>query len=250
MRCGAAVSRIGPETALGRALRWPLAPLRRARVRVLLGPLSGMRWMAAAGIHSCWLGTYEHAKQTMFLAHLAPGSVVYDVGAHAGYYTLLAASRVAPGGRVYAFEPVSENLAYLRHHLRLNRVTNASVVPAAVANSCGSASFRAGTTSSTGHLAEDGQLQVSTVGLDEMARAGLIEAPSLVKIDVEGAEESVLAGAVELLQSARPTVFVATHGRSADRACCELLGSLQYDIEVFAADPGGDNRELLARPRR
>lgn len=250
MRCSVAVSRIGAETALGRALRWPLAPLRRMRVRVLLGPLSGMRWMAAAGIHSCWLGTYEHTKQTMFLAHLAAGSVVYDVGAHAGYYTLLAASRVAPSGRVYAFEPASENLAYLRQHLRLNRITNASVVPAAVASSCGSARFRTGTTSSTGHLAEDGQLQVSTVGLDEMARAGLIEAPSLVKIDVEGAEESVLAGAAELLESARPIVFVATHGRSADRACCELLDSLQYDVEVFAADPGGKNRELLARPRR
>ena len=52
---------------------------------------------------------------------ITPGAVVYDIGAHVSFYTLLAARLVSPGGKVVAFEPVPQNIYYLKEHLRLNR---------------------------------------------------------------------------------------------------------------------------------
>ena len=64
-----------------------------------------------------------------------------DVGANVGYYTLIAARRVGPQGRVIAFEPVPRNVAFLHRHLALNRVTNVTILPVACAERQGVEDF-------------------------------------------------------------------------------------------------------------
>jgi hypothetical protein len=107
-------SAIPRHAVAGRALRLPLRLIPRSLVvPILQGPLRGARWIVGSATHGCWLGCYERAKQQGFVRILAPGQVVYDLGANVGFYTLLAARRVGPTGEVHAFEPGAENLEFV-----------------------------------------------------------------------------------------------------------------------------------------
>jgi FkbM family methyltransferase len=66
------------------------------------------------------------------LGLLRPGSVVFDVGAHQGCYSLCFASWVGPRGHVYSFEPFPQNADLIRYNAQLNRAQNITVVEAAV----------------------------------------------------------------------------------------------------------------------
>ena len=110
-----------------------------AKMRILGGPLRGKRWIAGSSNHSCWIGSYEHTKQKAFAAVVQPGDVVYDLGANVGFYSLLASVLVGPKGRVLSFEPLAENLVFLRKHITLNQTTNWSAYEVAVGASDGTA---------------------------------------------------------------------------------------------------------------
>ena len=113
------------ETRLGRLLRLPLRLLPAgAVVPILSGPLRGRRWVVGAGPHGYWLGTYEADKQRLLQTLLREGDCFFDVGANVGFFTLLASALVGRSGRVVAFEPLPQNLAFLRRHLLLNRPHN------------------------------------------------------------------------------------------------------------------------------
>lgn len=86
---------------------------REAQVRILRGPLGGRKWIVGAGPNSCWIGTYEVACLCALANAVTNGNVVCDIGANVGIYTLVASLRVGPHGKVYAFEPLEQNLTYL-----------------------------------------------------------------------------------------------------------------------------------------
>ena len=69
---------------------------------------------------------------------------VFDIGAHAGYYTLIASKLVGGSGHVVAFEPAPRNLRYLRRHLSLNHVSNVTVLEVAVSDRAGVGRFDVG----------------------------------------------------------------------------------------------------------
>jgi FkbM family methyltransferase len=234
---------------LGRVLRLPLALIpARARLPVLQGLLRGAWWTVGASTHGCWLGSYEHAQQLAFAALVRPGDTVFDVGAHAGFYTLLAARLVGSRGRVVAFEPMPENLRYLRHHLAMNRVTGVRVVAAAVAAAAGRQRIARGPTGSMWHLHEDGGHEVTTVALDPLLRAGELPLPAVIKMDIEGAEVAALAGATWLLREHPPRFMLSTHGHAAHVACCSVLREAGYDLRPVGDLPLERARELVALP--
>ena len=197
---------------------------------ILQGALRGKKWIVGAGTHGCWLGSYEYNKRILFEKAVQPGMTVFDIGAHAGFYSLLASVLVGPGGRVVAFEPLPRNIKFLMEHLRLNRVHNVQVVEAAVADVDGVAPFDTGIGSSFGHLANQGQLEVRTVTLDSMIDRGRIPAPHVIKIDVEGAEYRLLTGAANTLNEHHPVLFLATHGKDQHGDCLGLLHECGYVI--------------------
>lgn len=219
-----------PGSWLGRVLRWPLrlAPRGRA-VPVLIGPARGLRWVVGVGLHGCWLGTYEWRKQARFAAAVTPGAVVYDIGANTGFYTLLAARRAGAGGVIHAFEPNPRNLAPLREHVRLNRPCPVTVHALALSDRAGALAFE-DTGSFTGRLAQQGDLKVRAVPLDHLVNVERLAPPTLLKIDVEGAELSVLQGARDTLAQHRPMIFLATHGREIQAACRQLLADWGYRL--------------------
>ena len=226
------ISGISDKSLAGKALRFPLRLIPSDMVLpILQGKLRGFKWIVGSSNHGCWLGSYEHQKRKAFEKWVAEGSVVFDIGANAGFYTLLASVLVGPQGKVFAFEPLPRNLVYLKEHLRINGIKNVSVIEAAVADCAGIAHFDAGPNPSMGHLAADGCLTVRTLSLDEMVRSGELPPPDYMKIDVEGAEASVLLGAKSVLAALHPTIFLATHSKELHSTCCEVLRSLGYTVE-------------------
>ena len=160
-------------------------------------------------------GGYEPEKMHLAASLLHPGDVAFDIGANVGIYTLLFSDVVGPTGRVVAFEPSPGNVGYLRRALSLNVVTNVSVIAAAVSRASGKTMFDLGADSSTGRISPQGALEIDTIGLDDfVARENC--RPSLIKIDVEGAEVEVLEGASTTLRNFTPSLLIATTFRGAE----------------------------------
>lgn len=156
---------------------------------------------------------------TKFLIHaIKPGSVVFDIGAQFGFYSLLAAELAGPRGTVFSFEPCPIALPLLRRNT-VGR-GNIQVVPGAVASRDGHLDlhYENGrhlglSTTNPGNLREAGfggvhtftKSSVPTVNLDRFCRdQGLV--PDVIKIDIEGGEADALLSARELLASMNPII--------------------------------------------
>lgn len=220
---------------------------RNAILPILQGRLRGKKWIAGSGNHGYWLGTYELRKRSVFESAVNSGSVVFDIGAHVGFYTLLSSVLVGDRGEVFAFEPAQRNLFYLKEHLRLNSVTNATVIEAAVSNRSEEVSFEQeqGNTF-TGRITSSGNSRITAVALDEFIRNERIPIPDYIKIDVEGAELQVLSGARRTLEENHPTLFLATHGSDVHKECCNLLRRLGYQLQPLDGESLDQSEEVLA----
>ena len=88
----------------------------RLRFPILAGPLRGRWWLPATRgkLLRIYLGTYEREQTALFRELIRPGHTVLDVGAHVGYYTVLASALAGPRGAVWAFEPNPANAGCLR----------------------------------------------------------------------------------------------------------------------------------------
>src|SRR4030095_2325560 len=79
-------------------------------VRIARGYAAGMNWRRHHRyVNGYWTGLYEMDLQRAIARELAAGNVFYDVGANAGFFTVLAAKVVGSTGRVFSFEPVESN---------------------------------------------------------------------------------------------------------------------------------------------
>ncbi len=244
------LSGISRETLRGKLLRAPLRLIPRAAILpILQGPLRGKKWVVGSGVHGCWLGSYEYDKQRLFQKMVRPGDVVYDVGANAGFYTLLASVLVGKNGYVYAFEPLPGNLIHLRKHLEINRIENCSLIDAAVSSVNGEAMFDPSVDRCMAHLSASGNVRVRTVALDTLVSRKEIRPPDFMKIDIEGAEYDCLQGCIEIIRTARPVIFLATHGQEIHDLCLKFLDGLNYQVEPLDERPVSSSEELIARPR-
>jgi FkbM family methyltransferase len=203
--------------------------------------------------------TWNPAEYEALRAAAAPGTVALDVGANVGGYALLLGQWVRPGGRVYAFEPAPDAFDGLARHVRLNELDDVVVpVRAAAAATTGTGRLAADGISGANRLAGEGDT-VPTVTLDDFcAREGI--RPTVIKIDVEGAELEVLRGARETIRAAgpglvllvemHPTVWRET-GLSRHELEAELaLQGLRAEPLRPVADPWALEGECLRLVRR
>lgn len=219
------------------------------RLPILAGPLRGAWWLPGSPgkVARVLLGSYEPEQTALFRECLQRGDTLLDVGAHAGYYSLLSARLVGERGSVWSFEPNPGNCAWLRRHVEVNDLRNVRVHEVAVSDRAGSARFAFGRGSGTGRLAADGAVEVRTVTLDEFCTEREIR-PTAIKIDVEGGELGVLSGARRLLREVRPVVFLSTHGPDVHRACLAMLETLGYASTPVNAADLATATEILAVP--
>jgi FkbM family methyltransferase len=237
-----------PRSAiLGKIIRLPLRLIPENQpVPILQGKLRGKLWIAGSHNHGCWLGSYELTKQELFCSMVKPGSVIFDIGANVGFYSLLASVLTGSTGHVFAFEPLPRNLSLLRRHIALNKSDNITVIDAAVARESGSTRFMNGNPASSG-ICENGELTVRTVALDDinLPKPARVD---LLKIDVEGAELSVLQGGRRLIKAYKPAILLATHGTKVQRDCREFLADLNYRVGSVNGSPVERTDELIAKP--
>ncbi len=141
-----------------------------------------------------------------FAADLRPDDVVWDVGANVGVFSVVAATRCATGS-VHAFEPIPENVARLDENLALNGV-DADVRRLALASEAGESQIRVSTHAGTGayglfdNSATRRTVPVETVQGDDLVSTDC-PAPTVLKVDVQGAELDVLRGLTDSLSGCR-----------------------------------------------
>lgn len=219
------------------------------RLPIMGRPLRGYWWLPSSRgkVLRVLRGTYEPEQTAHFVRWIGPGATVIDVGAHVGYYTLLASMLAGDTGSVWAFEPEPTNAAFLRQHMYLNHCRNVHVEEVAVSNSSGRARFVCGKGSGTGHLDQSGDMEVRTVRLADFCVAHGVR-PTALKIDVEGAETEVLEGARDLIRSSRPVIFLSTHGPALHRQCLSWLRDDGYRVHPILGGDIDGATEVLALP--
>lgn len=157
---------------------------------------------------------YEPEFFAAFVAAIKSDTVVLDVGANQGLYSI-AAARL--GARVTAFEPAPPALDILRRMVRINdAVGRVTVVPAIVGDKHGclspfhAAETAVGWASAAYQPPGTRRIHAPTVTLDGYCSEHSLT-PGVVKIDVEGYELEVLRGMERLLREARPVILCALH---------------------------------------
>jgi FkbM family methyltransferase len=233
------------------------ALLKNTPVPVLSGPLLGWKWLPPSGNHAYWLGKHERTYVSAFASCIQPGDTVFDIGAQAGYFSLVAARLVGSQGRVVAFEPFPKNIDFIKAHCQLNSCDNISLLDVAVGGSKGTRTFQSAN-ALMGHIVEstsatssasdtEGALSVNVVTLDELPAGYQTLRPNVMKIDTEGMEYWVLQGGKTLIENCRPILFIATHGGINQKRTLQLLEDWNYEV-VMIGNGSSKNADYIARP--
>jgi FkbM family methyltransferase len=204
-----------------------------------IGALDGYRmyvdWAQFRGfIYDSW--EPEVVRKT--ISETRPGMTVVDVGAHIGYYTLLFAKNVGATGRVISFEPAPNNFAVLAKNVELNGLAHVRLFDSAIFSRCGKITISIPDHSNSGEASVSQSVgathvQVNSTTLDAVS-SSLDLHPDFLKIDVEGSETDVLAGAQKTIRRCRPKMLIELHhfdGNLKANPVPTLLASMGYDVE-------------------
>jgi FkbM family methyltransferase len=234
---------VGVARSIPLARRISYALIKNRAVHIASGAGEGLRFNIA-GLNTGYAsGTNEMPVQMALAGCIKPGDVFLDIGANIGFFTVIGARLVGPGGRVYTFEPVPENISALKHNIALNQFGHVSIMECALSNEVGKgelllAGWGGGSALASASPPPDvkGSLMVDLETVDHLVAEGQILAPDVVKIDVEGAELEVLQGMAQVLKTHPPRIVFelddqTQEGFSQKQSACEAyLKSFGYHI--------------------
>jgi FkbM family methyltransferase len=160
-------------------------------------------------------GGFEMVELAYLMEATIPGTVVFDVGANVGLFTIALARRVGPNGRVFSMEPLPGNVDRLREHIEMNGLHNVIILDAAAADRTGEVIFYPGTDNVFGSTVfrdlrsrSEFSIKVPGVTLDDVWSDAGSPRVTIIKIDVEGAEMQVLKGVSKLVTACTPLLMV------------------------------------------
>jgi FkbM family methyltransferase len=180
--------------------------------RLHLPRKSPMAWTAA------FRGSYDAEARELVIEHIAPGTLILDIGASIGLWTVPLGRRARTlGAHVWAFEPHPNNHAWLHGNVRLNGLESVvDVHEIALGDAPGTVTMDKGEAGRPGgggnsaiavdHTTHGVRVPITT--LDIISRPTRV---SVIKIDVEGYEIRVLRGAARLIEADRPVIFGEFH---------------------------------------
>lgn len=183
-------------------------------------------------------GSWEPEVIEAISQTVSKGQVALDIGAQSGFYTLLLSKLVGPEGRVVAFEPLPPNYRILDQNIELNRASNVLVVKKALMDRAGQLSLTIPPRDSlllAGELLNEKEhetLLVPAVSLDDYL-AELRWPVHFIKMDVEGAEEAILRGAVRTIEMHHPAMLIEVHAFNQygqQHPVVSLLQEMGYEI--------------------
>lgn len=227
---------------LKRRFNWYRDILRHQDGFIQHGAAKGLRFNAGSSNVGFLLGSAEPESQNALTLLVRPNAIVYDIGANVGFLTLIAARLAGSSGRIFAFEPLKENFGLLEHNLRINEFTNVAARNIALAAHDGTEDFVMSANATFGGLStaavkvedEVGRIKVEVRRLDSLVEQESLPLPNVIKIDVEGAEEQVLEGALQTIARSRPVLLIELHGTNA--AISEKLAAMKYFPAVVSGD--------------
>ncbi|MCX7598009.1 MAG: FkbM family methyltransferase [Armatimonadetes bacterium] len=194
-------------------------------------PEGALPMRVARGILRTWRDVYW-LDQYRASEVLTPGAVVFDIGASAGIFTLLASRLVGGGGRVISCEPVDGNFRCLERNLAVRKVSNVVLRPCAVGAADGELTINLSTTNPGAHSAVRASAGESVVvpmrSLDGLVAELGLERVDFIKADVEGMEPEVLRGAAGTIRRFRPCVSMSAYHLPEHRT---LLPQMLHEIE-------------------
>ena len=169
------------------------------------------------------------AKLQYGFLHISEGDIVIDVGAFPGDFTLHASTLAGNSGKVIAIEPHPKNFSLLKLNVMVNNLKNVFLVNKAVSSYEGKALLAGSNVDA--HLSDSEGIEVETVTLDKLLLNLGVNHADVVKIDVEGNEESVLRG-FSMIKKIREVV-VETHDASSFRYVIERLIKEGFRIYIL-----------------
>jgi FkbM family methyltransferase len=201
-------------------------------------------------------GSWDPSLTDLVEHTLRPGDVFIDVGAHVGYFTLLASRRVGPRGAVLSIEPNPAALTELKQNVTRSNLKNVLVEHSACGETRGIVRLylHTASNSSMASLASANAtsgiaVDVPSITLDQLFHECGLARANLVKIDVEGAELLVLRGMTQILKDLRPVIALelAPHllegcGTTVD-AVVALLADFHYSVSSL-----GGHSNYVCRP--
>jgi FkbM family methyltransferase len=194
---------------------------------------------------------------------IRPHHVVFDVGANIGLYVRFMVQQFG-AARVIAFEPMIQNHALLYQNIGLgNCQDRVQIVAIALADYDGTDEFQTDDISSASGtlnvVTQGGPCQarrqyglpplteiVTVARLDIMVENGTVPVPNVIKVDVEGAEERLLRGAVRTLEKHSPGLAIELHGAEESRKVVRFLLDIGYSPFGFLnTDRGRIYKEIV-----
>jgi FkbM family methyltransferase len=199
----------------------------KTKATLLTGDQMTVVFPEEVSVALCRYGFYEEGGTRSLLGQLQAGMTFLDVGAHFGYYTLLASHLVGNKGQVHAFEPTPSTFRVLEANvkgnpnIRIHQIALSSVSGQATLSDCG-VKFSQRNSLHQPRLSQPAWSrltpvpeQVQTTTIDQYAsRAGA--APDFIKIDAEGSGYEVLLGADQTLRKMRPIITLEVGDSSLD----------------------------------
>jgi FkbM family methyltransferase len=160
-------------------------------------------------------GCREPCHTEAICRELKTGDIVVDIGANIGYFALMEARIVGDIGRVYAVEPVSENVQMLKRNIELNGYSNIEVYQLAIGDKNGSSVINISKKCNLSSMKKakgdvDSKLFVKEQAVQEMTLDDFLEDkpyPSLIRMDTEGYEYNIIKGMTKILDKKLPLVL-------------------------------------------
>ena len=218
--------------------------------KIYRGNLKGYRFIVITPYDDYFTTEYEQDSFSYVINEIKqkPESVIFDLGANLGYFSLLCAS-YSSGAKIFAFEPIPANMTILCRHLLINNVKNVTPVNLAVSDHLGLVDFSADNQSVSYTYKQSSSyygirhlnIKIGTTSLDTLNSQFGFPEPDIIKIDVEGAEYDVLLGAESLIKKCKPKILLSTHKvhvEGVEEKCLLFLDRLNYSYIKFKNDAG------------
>lgn len=194
-------------------------------------------------------GCYDYPVTRLIETLVAPGMMFFDIGANAGFFSLLASKKCK---QVFAFEPLPANLRRIARNIEINGLRNVSVIAKAVGDREGTATLYVPESDNSGlaslnQMAGAKAIEVPMITLDRFVLSQKLARVDVIKIDIEGAEIMAFEGARELLSraDAADVIFEAHPGSEA----AKWLRDRGYAIYEFTLQREWEARNLFASKR-
>jgi FkbM family methyltransferase len=175
-------------------------------------------------------GEWCEAELAVLFQVLKPGGVALDIGANIGTHTVALAKHVTSSGVVFAFEPQRLTYQLLNANVALNALVNVQCLNRVAGDARGQMRIPAldpAVEGNFGALKAEGHQQGELVDMIRVDDLGLLRC-NLMKIDVEGMESRVLAGARKTIKTLRPVLFVENNSEQGSPATLKALEDLGY----------------------